>query len=99
MGQLFFAPFDQSQRTAFVFAARVGYLRASARVVSREAFKPFTQILAIGLVLSTRLSAIPSATAKRQPMDARMADGILRCEVREIGVGRQANQMQSSAFI
>ena len=53
--------------------------------MSHEAFKPFTQILAIGRVLSTRLSAIPSATAKRQSMDARMADGILRCEVREIG--------------
>jgi len=52
MGQLFFAPFDQSQPTAFVFAARVGYLRAGARVVSDEAFKPFTQILAIGRVLS-----------------------------------------------
>ena len=61
MGQLFFAPFDQSQRTAFVFAARVGYLRAGARVVPHEAFKPFTQILAIGRVLSTRLSAVGSA--------------------------------------
>src|ERR1700751_6142861 len=85
MGQLFFAPFDQSQRTAFVFATRVGYLRVGARVVSHEAFKPFTQVLAIGRVLSTRLSAIPSATAKRQPMDARMADGNPGWEVRGIG--------------
>jgi hypothetical protein len=58
MGQLFCAPFDQSQRTAFVFAARVGYLRAGARVVSHEAFKPLTQILATGRVLSTRSSTI-----------------------------------------
>jgi hypothetical protein len=50
MGQLFCAPFDQSQRTAFVFAARIGYLRAGARVVSDEAFRPLTQILATGRV-------------------------------------------------
>ena len=98
MGQLFFAPFDQSQRTAFVFAARVGYLRAGARVVSHEAFKPFTQILAIGRVLSTRLSAIRSATAQRQPMDARMADGVLRCEGREIGC-REAGEPNAELCI
>ena len=85
MGQLFFAPFDQSQRTAFVFVSGAGYLCAGARAVSHEAFKPFTQILAISRVLPTRLSTIGSATAQRQPMDARMADGVLRCEVREIG--------------
>ena len=85
MGQLFFAAFDQSQRTAVVFAARVGYLRAGARVVSHEAFKPFTQILAIGRVLPTRLSAIRSAAAQRRPMHARMADSLLRWEGREIG--------------
>src|SRR5262249_40244346 len=98
MGQLFFAPFDQSQRTAVVFAARVGYLRAGARVVSHEAFKPFTQILAIGRVLSARLSAIPSATAQRQPMDARMADGVLRCEGREIGC-REAGEPNAELCI
>src|SRR5215475_8648945 len=85
MGQLFFAPFDQSQRTAVVFAARVGYLRAGSRVVSHEALKPFTQILAIGRVLPTRLSAIRSATAQRRPMHARMVDSLLRWEGREIG--------------
>src|SRR5207253_5179524 len=78
------APFDQSQRTAFVLAARVGYLCAGTRVVSHEALKPFTQILAIGRVLSTRLSAIRSATAQRRTMHARMADSILRSEGREI---------------
>ena len=86
MGQLFFAAFDQSQRAAVVFAARLGYLRAGARVVSHQALKPFTQILAIGRVLSTRLSAIRSATAQRRPMHARMADSILRSEGREIRV-------------
>jgi len=90
MGQLFFAAFDQSQRAAVVFAARLGYLRAGARVVSHQALKPFTQILAIGRVLSTRLSAIRSATAERRPMDARMADGILRSEGREIRVPAEA---------
>src|SRR6516162_9177412 len=85
MGQLFCAPFDQSQRTAFVFAVGVSYLRAGARVVSHEAFKPFTQILAISRVLPTRLSTIGSATALRQPMDTRMADGVLRREGRAIG--------------
>jgi hypothetical protein len=99
MGQLFFAPFDQSQRTTFVFPARVGYLRAGARVVSHEAFKPFTQILAIGRVLSTRLSAIPSATAQRRPMDARMADVALRCEGRQIGCREAGEPNESSAFI
>src|SRR5262249_7030265 len=86
MGQLFFAAFDQSQRAAVVFAARLGYLRAGARVVSHQALKPFTQILAIGRVLSTRLSAIRSATAQRRPMHAGMADSILRSEGREIRV-------------
>src|SRR6516225_6884553 len=76
MGQLFCAPFDQSQRTAFVFAAGAGYLCAGARAVSHEAFKPFTQILAISRVLPTRLSTIGSATAQRQSMDTRMADGV-----------------------
>ena len=85
MGQLFFAAFDQSQRTAVVFVARVGYLRAGARVVSHQALKPFTQILAISRVLPTRLSTIGSATALRQPMDTRMADGVLRREGRAIG--------------
>ena len=85
MRQLFFAAFDQSQRASVVFAARLGYLRAGARVVSHEALKPFTQILAIGRVLSTRLSAIRSAPAQWRPMHARMADGILRWEGREIG--------------
>src|SRR4029077_3906751 len=37
MGQLFFAAFDQSQRAAVVFAARLDYLRAGARVVSHQA--------------------------------------------------------------
>ena len=46
----------------------------------------------------TRLSAIPSATAQRRPMDARMADGAPRCECRDIGCRKQANQMRSSAF-
>ena len=86
MGQLFFAAFDQSQRAAVVFAARLGYLRAGTRVVSHQALKPFTKILAIGRVLSTRLSAIRSATAQRRPMHARMADSILRSEGREIRV-------------
>src|SRR6266436_740829 len=90
MGQLFFAAFDQSQRAAVVFAARLGYLRAGGRVVSHQELKPFTQILAIGRVLSTRLSAIRSATAERRPMDARMADGILRSEGREIRVPAEA---------
>jgi hypothetical protein len=52
MGQLFFAPFDQSERTAFVFAARVGYLRAGARVVSHEAFNQSPRFWRIGRVLS-----------------------------------------------
>ena len=51
-----------------------------------KSLKPFTQILAIGRVLSTRLSAIRSATAERRPMHARMADSILRSEGREIRV-------------
>ena len=85
MGQLFFAAFDQSQRAAVVFVARLGYLRAGARVVSHQALKPFTQILAIGRVLSTRLPAIRSATAQRRTIHARMADSILRSEEREIG--------------
>src|SRR4029077_2404468 len=38
-----------------------------------KSLKPFTQILAIGRVLSTRLSAIRSATAQRRPMHAGMA--------------------------
>jgi hypothetical protein len=42
MRQLFFAAFDQSQRAAVVFVARLGYLRAGARVVSHQALKPFT---------------------------------------------------------
>jgi len=51
-----------------------------------KSLKPFTQILAIGRVLSTRLSAIRSATAQRRPMHAGMADSILRSEGREIRV-------------
>jgi hypothetical protein len=39
MGQLFFAAFDQSQLAAIAFAARRGYLRAGARVVSHQALK------------------------------------------------------------
>src|SRR6516165_2494885 len=78
MGQLFLAAFDQSQRSVVVFAAKLGYLRARARVVSYQALKPFTQILAIGRVLSTRLSEIRSATARRWPIHSRMAHSILR---------------------
>lgn len=40
-----------------------GYLRARARVVSYQALKPFTQILAVGRVLFARLSEIESATS------------------------------------
>ena len=98
MGQLFFAAFDQSQRAAVVFAARLGYLRAGARVVSHQALKPFTQILAIGRVLSTRLSAIRSATAQRRPMHAGMADSILRSEGREIRVPAGALKALTDPF-
>src|SRR6266436_2795721 len=98
MGQLFFAAFDQSQRAAVVFAARLGYLRAGARVVSHQALKPFTQILAIGRVLSTRLSAIRSATAQRRPMHAGMADSILRSEGREIRVPAGALKALADPF-
>jgi hypothetical protein len=86
MGQLFFAASDQSQRAAIIFAARLGYLRAGARVVSYQVLKPFTQTLAISRVLFTRLSAVRSATAQRRRMHARMADSMLRSEGRVIRV-------------
>ena len=72
--------FDQSQRSVVVFAAKFGYLRARARVVSYQALKPFTQILAVGRVLFARLSEIESATARRRPIHSRMADSALRPE-------------------
>ena len=77
MGKLFFEAIDQSQRAAIVFAAGPGHLRAGARAVSHQTVKPFAQILAVGRVLSTRLSAIRSGTAGRRPMHASVADGIL----------------------
>jgi hypothetical protein len=80
MGELFLAAFDQSQRSVVVFAAKFGYLRPRARVVSYQALKPFTQILAVGRVLFARLSEIESATARRRPIHSRMADSVLRPE-------------------
>src|SRR5262249_30599997 len=44
------------------------------------------------------LDPIGSATAQRQPMDARMADGVLRREGREIGC-REAGEPNAELFI
>ena len=85
-------------RLLFLPPARVGYLRAGARVVSHEAFKLFSQILGIGRVLSTQLSAIRSAAAQRQPMDVRMADGVLRWEGQGIGC-REAGELNAELCI
>ena len=74
LGQLFFATLDQPERTPALFAARVGDLRAGTRVVSHQTLKPFAQILAIGRVVSSGLSAVRSATSG-WPMDARMVGG------------------------
>jgi len=66
-------------------------LRAGARVVSHETLKPFIQILAIGRVLSTRLSAIRSAAAQRRPMPCQDG-GTASCggKAEKLGVGKQA---------
>jgi hypothetical protein len=74
LGQLFFAALDQPERAAALFTARIGDLRTDTRVVSHQAFKPFAQILAIGRVVSSGLSAVRSTTP-RWSVDASMAGG------------------------
>ena len=86
-------------RLLFLPPARVGYLRAGARVVSHEAFKPFTQFWRLVE------SYLPGYRQFHRQLrnGSRWMPGWLTasCGAKsgKLGVGRQANQMQSSAFI